>query len=145
MHLFILTTAADPALAAVTSLTDTTVLDDVPQLVLGDKVPLVVDFTDGTAAPAWAADEGYTLEAAVGRADCCERFNLAETSTFTLNGSTRSGTLDLSGATLREWAHDQQCRRGVALPMALQLRVTTPDAQVITYALLPLLLRLSVL
>src|SRR5690606_28151940 len=146
MHLFILTTASDTALAAVTSATDSTLLDEMPQVVLGDKVPLEVDFTDGSAAPAWASDGTYTLEAAIGWPDSSERYNLAETSSFTLDGSTREGGLDLSGAQLRNEIRTRfQCRRGNTVPMALQLRVTTPDSEVITYALIPLILRLSVL
>ena len=69
MNLVIYTEAQDKTASAVVSMTDTTPLTELEQLVLGDTPTISVTFTDGSAAPAWAGQAGYTMSLALGTPD----------------------------------------------------------------------------
>lgn len=148
MELIIDTTATDITNAAVTSVTDDSPVSELKQLVLGDDEPFTVQFTDGSAAPAWASDATYVLTISVGIPTPAGLDELASTSTFTLSSSTRSGSLDLSGATIVDYARvniGNYPGRRSGIGMALQLRITTPTGKRITYAQLPVLVQSPVI
>jgi len=69
MNLVIYTEAQDKTASAVVNMTDTTPLTELEQLVLGDTPLISVTFTDGSAAPAWAGQSGYTMSLALGTPD----------------------------------------------------------------------------
>lgn len=148
MDLIIDTTATDLTSAAVTSVTDDTPVAELKTLVIGDDEPLSVQFTDGSAAPAWASDAAYVLTVALGWPTPAGTEDLASTSSFTLVGSTRTGSLDLTGELLRNTARiylgNFPSRRS-SLGMALQIRVETSAGKNITYAQLPVLVQSPVI
>lgn len=148
MTLFIDTTATDITNSAVVSVTDDTPVEELKQLVIGDDEPLSVQFTDGSAAPSWASDATYVLTVALGFPTPAGIEELAHTSTFTLAGSTRTGSLDLTPAalvnTLRLWLGNYPWRR-TGIGMSLQIRIATPTGANITYAQLPVIAQSPVL
>lgn len=148
MDLFIDVTATDITAAAVASLTDSTPVTELKQLVPGDDEPLTVQFTTGSAAPAWASDATYVLTVALGFPTPAGIEDLASTSTFTLLTATRTGSLDLSGDllvnTLRLWLGNNPWRR-TGIGMSLQVRVQTPTGKNITYAQLPVIVQSPVI
>lgn len=148
MDLIIDTTATDLTEAAVASITDDTPVSELKQLIAGDDEPLTVQFTNGTSAPSWASDATYVLTVALGFPTPAGIEDLASTSTFTLASSTRTGSLDMSGDalidTLRIYLGNIPSRRS-GIPMALQVRITTPTGKKITYAQLPVLVQSPVI
>ena len=148
MDLVIYTGATDVTNSAVTSLTDTTPVSELKQLVIGDDEPLTLQFTTGTAAPSWASDATYVATVALGLPTPAGIEDLASTSTFTLASSTRTGSLDLSGAllvnTARIYLGNIPTRRG-GLGMSLQVRIATPAGKNITYAVLPVIVQSPVI
>jgi hypothetical protein len=148
VHVHINVSATDITNAAVVSITDDTPVTELKQLVLGDDEPLTVQFTDGAAAPAWASDATYVLTVAVGAPTPAGLDDLASTSTFTLASSTRTGSLDLSGATIVDYVRvniGSYPGRRSGIGMSLQIRITTPTGKRITYAQLPVLVQSPVI
>ena len=144
MNLFILTQAdgnpvADKTAAAVVSVTDDTQVGDLGNLVLGDSEPLVVKFTTGTAAPAFAGDGTYTLSVSLGAVTSGGTQNSASASGLTVITGGWSGRLALTGTDLIaavNTAGGGACAsRGGEF--TLQVRVSDPSGYTVTYALLP--------
>jgi len=148
MTLYIDTEATDITNAAVVSVTDDTPVEELKQLVPGDSEPLTVQFTSNGAAPSWASSSSYVLTVALGFPTPAGIEDLASTSTFTLNGSTRTGSLALTGAqlinTLRLWLGNYPWRR-TGIGMSLQVRIATPTGANITYAQLPVIVQAPVI
>lgn len=150
MNLFILTNSdgspiADKTVAAVTSMTDVTALDDLGNLVLGDSEPLVIKFTTGIAAPAFAGDATYSLSVALGAVTADGTYNYSNTSAFATTTAGWTGRLALAASELiaaifalgggicaTVWG-DGNPRGGW---LTLQVRVTNPNGYTVTYALL---------
>jgi hypothetical protein len=147
MELVIDVSATDVTNSAVTSVTDDTPVAELKQLFTGDDEPLSVQFTDGSAAPAWASDATYVLTAALGVPTPTGLLDLTSTSSFTLTGSTRTGSLDLSAVKLTDYLRthlgDLPGRRS-GLLLSLQLRIETPAGKNITYAQLPVTVQSAV-
>lgn len=140
MNLFIYTGATDIAQAAVTSLTDTTAVSQLKQIVAGDDEPLTVQFTNGTAAPTWASDATYVLTVALGAPTPAGLDELTKTATFTLTGATRTGYLDCSVVKLVDYLRyniGEYPGRQNGICLTLQIRIATPTGENITYAALP--------
>ncbi len=144
MNLFILTASdgspiADKTAAAVTSVTDSTPVSDLGNLVLGDSEPLVIKFTTGTAAPAFAGDATYTLAVYLGSVTPEGTLNLAQGASFSVVTGGWSGRMALTGTALISavnTAGGGHCaQRGCEF--TLQIRVTNPSGYAVTYALLP--------
>lgn len=152
MNLFILTNSdgspiADKTASAVTSLTDSTQVDDLGNLVLGDSEPLVIKFTDGTSAPTFAGDATYTLAASLGAVTSDGSSNYAATSSFSTITAGWSGRLALTTTDLIAainilgggsngyglTAINAGPRGGW---LCLQISVTDPSGNSVTYALL---------
>jgi hypothetical protein len=144
VDLLIYTGATDVTNSAVTSVTDDTPVSELKQLFTGDDEPLSIQFTDGAAAPAWASDATYVLTVALGVPTPGGLLELASTSTFTLNASTRTGSLDLSTAPLTDYLRTHLCGRRTGLGLSLQLRIATPAGKAITYAQLPVVVQAAV-
>lgn len=148
MNLFIYTGATDITRAAVTSLTDTTAVSQLKQLVVGDDEPLTVQFTDGAAAPSWAATGTYVLTVALGAPTPLGLDELTKTSSFTLTGSTRTGYLDLTKTKLIDYLRynlGEYPGRQNGICLTLQLRVATPTGENITYAAVPVVVQSQVI
>jgi hypothetical protein len=148
MDLIIDVTATDITQAAVTSVTDDTPVTELKQVVVGDDEPLSVQFTTGSAAPSWASDATYVLTVALGIPTPAGIQDLASTSSFTLTGSTRTGSLDLTGAALTDYLRttlSNYPRWRSGLGMALQVRVATPAGKNITYAQLSVIVQSPVI
>ena len=96
MNLIIYTAAADKSQAAVTSLTDTTPVTQLEDLVLGDSLPLTITFTDGTAAPGWAGTNGYLLSVGLGIPDVNAQANKATNTTWSALPGGWTGRLNLA-------------------------------------------------
>ena len=150
MNLFILTNSdgspiSDKTAAAVTSVTDSTVLNDIGNLVLGDSEPLTIKFTTGSAAAAFAGDATYSISVAVGCVTHDATQNLANGSDFAITSGGWTGRLDLSGVTVRNaanvlgggWLAQQFAAGPRGGWMTLQVRITNPTAYTYTYATLP--------
>lgn len=148
MDLIIYTGATDISQAAVTAIASTTAVDELKQLVIGDDEPLTVQFTTGTAAPAWASDATYVLTVCLGVPTPSGLEDLATTSSFTLASSTRTGSLDLTGTALTDYARTHLGSypgRRYNLGMVLQVRIATPASKNITYAQLPVIVQCQVI
>jgi len=149
MNLFILTESdgsptEDKTQAAVTSVTDATLLEDIGSLVLGDSEPLVIKFTTGTAAPSFAGDASYTLAVSLGAKTSDGSCEYASTTSFSVVTGGWSGRMALTTDDLISAVNvlgGASCGSRSA-PMrggwlTLQIRVTDPSGNVVTYALLP--------
>jgi hypothetical protein len=148
--LYILTTATDKTRAAVTSMTDSTPVTSLEQMVLGDTATLTIYFTTGTAAPAWAGASGYTLNVGLGTLDAGGA--AAYTSSTSFTGITNGWTGNLSLNTARlvdalalqvgsaiDWTRfPTQARVPFPRPQYgwfnLQISVTDPSGYTTTYA-----------
>lgn len=144
MNLFILTNSdgspvANKTTAAVTSVTDSTQVDDVGNLVLGDSEPLVIKFTTGTAAPSFAGNASYTLSLYLGAVTSDGSQNLAHGASFSAITGGWSGRLPLTGSTLiaAVRAAGQNFCETAGGEFTLQIRVTDGSGNTVTYALLP--------
>jgi hypothetical protein len=147
MNLYILTESdgspiADKTAAAVKSTTDATAVESLGNVVLGDSEPLVVKFTTGTSAPAFAGANDYSLAVSLGRTTPNGSENYVETTTFSTVTGGWSGRLSLTGDELIsavEVAGGTSRCGGAPVrggEFTLQIRVTNPSAQVVTYAML---------
>jgi len=144
MNLFIRTADdgspfADRTACAVTSVTDATPVEDIGNVVLGDSEPLTIKFTTGTAAPAFAGDASYSLAVSLGWVSTNGSQNYVETTSFSVITGGWSGRLSLTGADFIgavNSAGGGPCG-GRGGEFTLQIRVTNPSAQTVTYALLP--------
>ena len=148
--LYILTTATDKTRAAVTSMTDTTVVSSLEQFVLGDTVDMTVYFTNGTSAPSWAGGAGYTLSVGLGTLDTggAAAYTSAANFTATTNGWTGRlsintsrliDALSLQVGSAIDWTRfPTQARVPFPRPQYgwfnLQISVTDPNGYRTTYA-----------
>jgi hypothetical protein len=100
MKLVIDISAADKTQSAVNSITDTTPVSVLPQLVLGDTEPLDITFTDSSAtppaAPSWAGQSGYTLVVGLGVLDANAILNYTSTTSFVAKTNGWTGYLALT-------------------------------------------------
>jgi len=123
----------------VVSVTDDTQVSDLGNLVLGDSEPLVVKFTTGLAAPAFAGDGTYTLAVSLGVPTSGGTQSYAAGSGFSVVTGGWSGRPALTGTDLIaavNTAGGGACAsRGGEF--TLQIRVTDPSGYTVTYALLP--------
>jgi hypothetical protein len=149
MNLFILTESdgspiADKTAAAVTSMTNTTEVSSLGNVVLGDSEPLTVKFTTGTAAPAFAGAVGYTLAVALGYTTSngseayVEATGIASTTggwtgRLPLTGTDFISAVNIAGGSSR-CSQNSSTRGGT---FTLHIRVTDTNANVTTYAILP--------
>ncbi len=145
MNLFILTKSdgspiADKTAAAVASVTDSTVLEDVGNLLLGDSEPLIVKFTSGSSAPSFAGDATYSLTVAIGVVTSDGSRDYVSTTSFSTVSGGWSGrlsltTTDLISAVNVLGGNSRNCQMPGAW-LTLQIRVTNPSGNIVTYALL---------
>lgn len=96
MDLVIYTAAPDKSQAAVTSTTNLTVVNNLEQLVLGDRPAINVTFTNGTTAPAFAGSASYTLRLGLGVLDVNGQAAQTDTTTTTTITGGWSATLNLT-------------------------------------------------
>lgn len=150
MNLFILTNSdgspiADKTVAAVVSVTDTTQVQDLGDLLLGDSEPIVLKFTTGTAAPAFAGDATYTPSLSLGLVTVDGSCNFAAVPSWTVTTGGWTGRLPLTGTNLAgtasalggNWIMSPPYSAGPSgCWMAIQIRVTNPASQTATFALL---------
>jgi hypothetical protein len=149
MNLFILTETdgspiSDKTVAAVTSMTNTAEVSSLGNVVLGDSEPLTVKFTTGTAAPAFAGANDYTLAVALGYTTSNGSESYVEATGFTTTTAGWTGRLPLTGtefvSAVEVAGGSSRCNKNSASRggyFTLHVRVTNPTANVVTYALLP--------
>ncbi len=150
MDLCIYTAAPDKSLAAVTSTTDLTRVVNLEQLVLGDTPLLNITFTDGSAAPSWAGASGYSLAVALGTLDVNGQSDATTATEFDSITGGWSGRIPLTTQFLIDqvalavgsavdWSRFPYASR-IPGPrpfggwFILQIKVTDPDGNGITYA-----------
>ncbi len=161
MDLCIYTAAPDKSLAAVTSTTNLTSVVNLEQLVLGDTPLLNITFTNGTAAPSWAGDSGYSLAVALGTPDVNGQSDATTATVFTAITGGWSGRIPLTTQFLIDqlalavgsavdWSRFPYASR-IPGPrpyggwFLLQIKVTDPDGNGVTYAELRVFVRNRVL
>lgn len=141
MELVINTDAYDKTAAAVTSVTDLTALEELETLVLGDKEPLTIYFVDeDKAVPSWVTDSTTALAVGLGNPNVDGSDLFTSTTSFTISGSSRVGTLSLNTTALRTAVYNALiyagCRQNQAL-FTLQIRKTDASGNYETLGLLP--------
>lgn len=158
MKLVIDISATDKTQAAVTSLTDTTAVTALQNLLLGDSEPLDLTFTDSStspaAAPSWAGAAGYTPFVALGTLDVNGALAHTRTVTFTaqtagwtgrlaldtqalINACSINNTIGLTGwAAMATDPRSRNSRQRQA-QFFLQIAVIDPSGNLKTYANLP--------
>lgn len=149
MNLIIYTEAQDKTASAVTSMTDTTPLTELEQLVLGDTPTISVTFTNGTAAPSWAGQSGYTMSLALGTPDGDGRLDYTQIQAETAISGGWSGNLPLDtpalvtalnllvnqGATILRPPTQRYTYQAPRFAwFVLQIAVRGPDGYLTTYA-----------
>jgi len=148
MNLFILTKSdgspiEDKTVAAVTSVTDSTAIEDLGNIVLYDSEPLVIKFTTGSAAPSFAGDATYSLAVSLGAVSSSGNREYASTTAFSVVTGGWSGRMALTPTDLIDAVHilGGQVYGSACGPLqggwlTLQIRVTNPSGYAVTYALL---------
>ena len=149
MQLVIYTEAQDKTASAVVSMTDTTPLTELEQLVLGDTPLISVTFTDGSAAPAWAGQSGYTMSLALGTPDGDGRLDYTQIQAETAITGGWEGNLPLDtpnlvtalnllvnqGATILRPPTQRYTYQAPRFAwFVLQIAVRAPDGYLTTYA-----------
>lgn len=154
MILVINVDALDKTVAAVVSISDLSPLGDVQNLTLGNVEPLTISFIDSSyAVPAWVTDSTTALAVGIGIPDINGALNYSSTTSFSISGTTRVGTLSLNTALLRAAMYRPwpiggqpasgaiQAAYGLPVPGAsmftLEIRRTTAAGVIQTLALLP--------
>lgn len=147
MNLTINVDSIDKTEAAVESASDRTVLDDVEMLTLGNIEPLTLAFCDEDGAtPSWVTEASTTLAVGLGNPDVDGAQLYASTTSFTISGSTRIGSLSLNTTALRTALYNAlACKRGSVARFTLEIRKTSSAGQIETLALLPVNLASKVL
>lgn len=161
MDLIIYTAAADKSQAAVTSVSDTTPVANLEQLVLGDSTPLTLKFTNGTSYESWSGQAGYTVFVGLGGLDVNGANAYASSSTFSTITNGWSGRLDLATQRLIDalalqvgnavdWSrYPYQSRIPGPRPALgwffLQIAVTDPSGNLVSYSTLRVSVRNRVL
>lgn len=147
--------------AAVTSITNTTVVSALPDLELADNEPIDITFTDSSASPvaspSWAGAAGYTLAVSLGTLDINGLQAMTSTTSFVPQTGGWTGSLALNTQFLIDAVAMQV---GYSVDMArfpgglrppgpiqglprngwfyVQIQVIDPSSNAITYALLRL-------
>ena len=150
MELIIYTGATDKTQAAVTSVTDTTPITNIEQLVLGDNPLLTLRFTDGTSYQTWSGANGYTFFVGLGTLDTSGGASYASTSTFSdvtngvsgrisLNTQALIDAMSLAVGSAVDWTrYPTQSRVPGPRPaygwFYLQVQVSDPSGNRVTYA-----------
>lgn len=149
MNLVIYTEAQDKTASAVVGMTDTTPLTELEQLVLGDTPLISVTFTDGSAAPAWAGQSGYTMSLALGTPDGDGRLDYTQIQAETAITGGWEGNLPLDtpalvtalnllvnqGATILRPPTQRYTYQAPRFAwFVLQIAVRAPDGYLTTYA-----------
>lgn len=152
MNLTINVDALDKTASAVVSASDRTPVDSLEDLTVGNVEPIAIAFCDSTGAtPAWVADAGTTVSVGLGR-PAVDGGQSYASATLAIGGVGRTGTLDLTSATMRgaaynPWGYPRPGRRGVFLTLEVRRvtvsGVTTTAAE--TLALLEVFCPLPVL
>jgi len=156
------TTALDKSQAVVTAIGSVTPVAALQELTVGDNEPFTVTFTAGVGGtPAWAGNAGYTLVVGVGSLDVDGLSNQASAILATPIAAGWSGILSLTTQALYDnlkflvgYAIDSskfplQSRVPRARPFggwfSLQIRVTDPTGNQVTYADLRVYIRSRVM
>lgn len=150
MNLFILTNSdgtpiADKTASAVVAVASSAQVEDLGNVVLGDSEPMMIKFTTGSAAPAFAGDATYSLTASLGAVTTDGSLSYVSTSSFTpitggWSGRMSLDTSDLIAAVGNAPGCQPSSAFGNSAPrgkyLVLQLQVTDPSGFTDTYALL---------
>ncbi len=162
MNLVIDTTALDKSAAAVTAIGNPVAVTDLQELTVGDNEPMQVTFTAGTAgAPSWAGQAGYIATVGIGMLDVDGLANYCSTILGTPITAGWSGVLSLNTQQLYDnlkfqvgsavdWTRFPTNTR-VPYPrpngawMNMQITITDPSGNLVTYADLRFFLRVRVL
>lgn len=162
MILVIDTTALDKSAAAVTAIGNPTALTDLQQLTVGDNEPFDVTFTAGSAgAPAWAGTAGYICTVGIGVLDVDGLANYASAILATPKTAGWTGAMGLNTQQLYDnvkywvgsavdWSRfPTGTRTPYARPngawLAMQITITDPSGNVVTYADLRIFVRVRVM
>ena len=136
--LYINTAATDLFSAAVVSSTDGTPVSNLRPIVLGDSELFEIFFMDGTAAESWSGDATYGCSIGLGPLKALGDEKLVGIDAMTPDGAAKfSGQLDLAAPALVDYAYRQAEQNCIgAIPLSLQVRVTTPAGYTETHALI---------
>lgn len=150
MELTINVDALDKTASAVESATDLTALDQLQLLVLGNNEPLTLSFVDEDGAvPAWVTDSSTGLAVGLGQPDVDGGQLYTSTTSFTISGNTRLGTLSLNTSALRSALFNAivggRCGNRNQGLFTLEIRKTTAAGNIETLALLPVYVSSKVL
>lgn len=150
MEVTIIVDALDKTASAVESATDLTAVDQLQLLVLGNNEPLTLSFVDNDgAAPAWVTDSTTGLAVGLGNPDVDGAQSYTSTTSFTISGSTRVGTLSLNTAALRTALFNAivsgRCGNRNQALFTLEVRKTTAAGNIETLGLLPVYVSSKVL
>lgn len=147
MELTINVDALDKTDSAVVSASDRTVLDELQLLTLGNLEPLTLSFCDDDGAtPAWVTDATASLAVGIGNPDVDGAQLFTSTTSFSISGSTRVGTLSLNTSALRSAVYNGiQCKRSSIARFTLEIRKSAAAGTVETLGLLPVSVAAKVL
>ena len=162
MNLVIDTTALDKSLAAVTAIGNPVAVSALQDLTVGDNEPFQVLFTAGSAGiPSWVGTPGYTCTVGIGLLDVDGLANYCSAVLATSVAGGYSGTLSLTTQQLYDnlklqvgssvdWTRfPTNLRTPYARPygawMNMQITITDPSGNVVTYADLRFYLRVRVM
>lgn len=157
MNLIIDVTANDLSNSAVTSLTDLTPVASLQDIVFGDSTPLQIQFTDGAGGPTWAGQSGYSPTVSLGTLDTRGGADYANAGPFTQISQGWTGRIGLTTQNLQDalalqvgsavdWTRfPTTLRTPYPRPQGgyfyLQIAVTDPSGNKVTYAELRVYLR----
>lgn len=123
--------ATDKSSAVVNSATDRTPVSDFELLVLGNRVSVTLRFCDDDGAtPAFVTDATTVVDIGVGIPDVDGNLSYATTTSLSVSGSTRTGTLDLDTTALKNAAYagvvsTANNLRLAQAPFVFEVRTTT--------------------
>lgn len=139
MNLVINIDATDKSEAAVASVADRTPVDELDELILGNQEPLTIAFCDDAGdIPAWVTDPVTMLVVGLGLPDLLGGKSYAATDDFDIDGTTRTGVLNLDTTALRDALAlaCKNCAEDAGRWLTLEIAKVDANGQTETLALL---------